>query len=101
MTEWTMKKFLEDHDQKFLDEIKRLQEEVVFGFYEEETPVFVQGYQEAGGCELCEPVTAKEVTGYILKIKELEETINKLNNKLSDLGWELDSARGISQMGAL
>lgn len=100
MSEWTMKKFLEDNDQKFLDEIKRLQNEVVFGFYEEEKPIFAQGYQGAGGCELCEPVTAKEVQGYVDKIKELEATIKKLNDRISDLGWQLDSARNINQWGA-
>lgn len=76
MSEWTMSKFLEDHDKKFHDEIKRLQDEVVFGFYEEEKPLFAQGYQGAGGCELCEPVTAKEVQGYVDKIQELTKTIS-------------------------
>lgn len=97
MSEWTMKKFLEDNDQRFLDEIKRLREEVVFGFYEEEYPLYVQGYDK-GIHELTSPVTAEEVTGLVNKIKELNDTIKKLNDRITDLGWQFDS--GKTQWGA-
>ncbi len=77
MTEWTMKKHLEENDQRFHDEIDRLKEEVVFGFYEEEYPLFAQGYKK-GINELSSPVTADEVTGYINKIIELKNKIEIL-----------------------
>ena len=53
-------------------EIDRLRGEVVFGFYEDLIPTFHQGYN--GINELCEPVTAEEVTGYVTKIHELQNT---------------------------
>lgn len=46
---------------------------IVYGFYEEETPLFSQGRD--GGCELASPVTAEECKGYVDKIAELEDKL--------------------------
>jgi hypothetical protein len=63
------------------DQIRELQErldqvkgEVVFGFYEDLIPSFHQGY--TGINELCSPVTAEEVTGYVAKIHELQNKMS-------------------------
>ena len=50
------------------ERIKQLESEVVFGFYEEEYPMYVQGY-EKGLHELTSPVTACEVNAYVETIK--------------------------------
>ena len=59
------------------ESLEKLRSEVVFGFYEEEYPLFAQGY-ERGAHELSSPVTAQECDGYVDTIKrlraQLEET---------------------------
>jgi len=81
MSEWTMKAHLEEHDAKRDEatnaEIERLKEEVVFGFYEGEYPCFAQGYGK-GINELSSPVTAQEVTSYIIQIIELKRRVAQL-----------------------
>ncbi|MBM7328757.1 hypothetical protein JS562_37700 [Agrobacterium sp. S2] len=52
--------------------IKQFQSEIILGFYEDAYPIYAQGYDGAGGCELADVATAKEVNGLVDKIKTLE-----------------------------
>jgi (p)ppGpp synthase/HD superfamily hydrolase len=74
----------EEQHKKDVAEISRLQGEVVFGFYEEEVPVFIQGYENRQGInELCSPVTADEVTGYVRKIVQLRTELQSIRRALN------------------
>lgn len=53
-------------------------EKVVYGFYEEEHPLFAQGSK--GIHELSSEVTAEECKGYIEKIKALEKQVLDLQS---------------------
>jgi len=71
------------------DAIKRLtverdeaRSEVVFGFYEEEHPLFVQGYDK-GVHELASPVTSEECAGYINTIIASQADNARLTNLLT------------------
>lgn len=55
-------------------ELDRLKNEVVFGFYEEAYPLFVQGYAK-GVHELSSPVTAEECAGYVRRIQDLKAAL--------------------------
>ena len=57
-------------------EIEWYRDRVVWGFYEDETPKFYQGKE--GEHEICEPVSAKEVTCYVNEIEMLEAKLEKL-----------------------
>jgi hypothetical protein len=60
----------------YIAQIKQLQDEVVFGLYEDEYPSYVQGYT-AGLNELSSPMTAMEANGLIKIIRKQNVLINK------------------------
>lgn len=60
----------------YIAQIKQLQDEVVFGLYEDEYPSYVQGYT-AGLNELSSPLTAAEANGLIKVIRRQNVLINK------------------------
>lgn len=66
-------KALEKSLEVYEDRVAWYRERVVWGFYEDGTPKFYQG--KDGEHELCEPVTAKEVTNYFqaVTVKEHKE----------------------------
>lgn len=51
-------------------EVERLKQEVIWGFYMDDKPQFIQGYAQ-GAHEMTELCTAEEVNGYVNRIKEL------------------------------
>ena len=57
--------------------VRELEDEVVFGFYEGEYPVFAQGYSR-GVNELSSPVTAIECTHYVAHIRRLKEAAERV-----------------------
>ena len=62
---------LQDHKPDTTTEDEWYRENVVWGFYEEKIPQYIQG--KAGESEICSPVTAEDVTRMqdcILKLKK-------------------------------
>lgn len=62
-----------------LEEIRRLREELVSGFYEDDVPMFTQGRPVH---ELQSVVTAEECTGYVTKISMLRQRMQELARQL-------------------
>ena len=60
----------------YIKQIRQLQDEVVFGMYEDEYPMYVQGYTK-GLHELSSPMTATEANGLIKVIRRQNVLINK------------------------
>lgn len=61
-------------------------EEVVFGFYEDDVPVYIQGYNK-GAHEITEIVTAEEITGYlnmVIKLRKQLDIYKKFANNMDD-----------------
>lgn len=67
-----------------LDEAR---EEVVFGFYEADHPLFAQGYSK-GLHELSSPVTAEECSKYVKQIVELSQAKSRLEAALALGAWQ-------------
>jgi len=65
------------------EENERLRNEVVFGFYEEEHPMFVQGYDK-GVHELTSPVTAEECAGYVNLVRINKDRAEKAEKRLRE-----------------
>lgn len=66
--------------------VKELDEKIVYGFYEDRVPVFIQGSK--GTNELCSPITADECTGMVTKLLWYEARVKELegeNERLLDL----------------
>lgn len=57
------------------EELNQAQEQVVWGFYEEEKPLFEQG--KKGWHELTSPVTKEEVQGYVDEIEKLRGIVRQ------------------------
>jgi hypothetical protein len=60
----------------YIEQIRQLQDEVVFGFYEDEYPTYVQGYIK-GLHELTTPLTANEANAMMDKIRRQKILIGK------------------------
>ena len=58
---------------------------VVWGFYAEKTPEFYQG--KDGEHEICEPVSAKQVSLYVSRIEELESRLKKAIEIADELAY--------------
>ena len=63
---------------------------VVWGFYEEKTPKFYQG--KDGEHEICEPVSAKQVSFYVSRIEEYDALVKELF-RLLDITEQTDEGR--------
>jgi hypothetical protein len=73
---------IEEIARKALNEVERLKEQlewyrerVVWGFYEEEKPIFYQG--SSGEHEICEPVTSEMVTNLVKSLDIYERERNR------------------------
>ncbi|QIG65840.1 hypothetical protein phiOC_p175 [Ochrobactrum phage vB_OspM_OC] len=67
---------LEEKIARLEKEIARLNGEVVYGFYEENHPLYAQGPND---CELAEPVTAGEINGLVERISEYKSVLSDPN----------------------
>lgn len=63
-------------------------DKVVWGFYEEEHPLYTQGRE--GEHEICSPLTANEANGLVSKIVVLEKQKQVMTETLArTLGWKI------------
>ena len=67
---------IQDHKPSTTSDDEWYRENVVWGFYEEKIPQYIQG--KAGESEICHPVTAEEITS-------MQNTIIKLRKHIKDL----------------
>ena len=67
---------IKNHKSLTTSECEWYRENVVWGFYEEKIPQYIQG--KAGESEICHPVTAEEITS-------MQNTIIKLRKHIKDL----------------
>jgi hypothetical protein len=83
---YVLKSDYDNLKEKYKDECSRLREEVIFGFYEDDIPVYIQGYNN-GAHEITEIVTAEEVTVYlnmIIKLRKQLDIYKKFANNMDD-----------------
>lgn len=66
------------------DELERVKEEVVFGFYEDRMPFYTQGYAK-GAHELTSPITASEANHMVWKINNLEQELIEAKKTIDSL----------------
>lgn len=68
------------------DQMKWYRDRVVWGFYEDGTPKFYQG--KDGESEICEPVSAKEVTNYVKALDTYERERERFRHAKPEITGE-------------
>lgn len=70
-----------------LSENKSLRKQIVYGFYEEEVPIFT--YEEGAHPELSYPITAEEITDYVNSLRKNLELLKDIKLFLTRfLEWD-------------
>jgi hypothetical protein len=67
-----------------MTELERVKEEVVFGFYEDQYPIYAQGYR-VGAHELSSPITAEEANGMVNQIIDLQRELAETKAALKEI----------------
>ncbi len=76
---------IQDHKPDITTDEEWYREQVIWGFYEEKIPQYIQG--KAGENEICSPITAEDVTKMQNTIFELKQQIKHFKKLNADRPW--------------